>query len=477
MKGVLTGLERYKGARVTVMGLGLHGGGVGATRFFAGLGARVTVSDLKGKRALASSLEALSDVDVELALGRHVKRHFEQADMVLVNPAVPEDSPYIAAARAAGAEIESVLNLFLRLCPARVIGVTGSNGKSTTTTLLGEMLRSAGLRPKVGGNLGGDILHWLFELTEKDVVVLEISSFQLKALDPDTPSPETAVITNLSPNHLDRHRTLEDYYRSKERIFGGTRPARRVVANAADREVLNRVAGFSGDRLTFHALRSQRQGLGVQDGWVTYRFKGLEGRLFPISDLKLPGKFNLENALAAAGAALLEGCSPLSIQRAVQSFRGLRHRLEYVGKWREISVYNDSKSTNPTSTLEAVDALPSPVLVILGGSDKELELGELARELCRRVKAVICYGEVGNRMFRALAETRDTDERPLLVRVKPFEAAVDRALSLASPGDQVLLSPGFASFDQFQNFEERGETFVRLVHAWAERGERGMEPY
>ncbi|MBN2490491.1 MAG: UDP-N-acetylmuramoyl-L-alanine--D-glutamate ligase [Planctomycetes bacterium] len=477
MKSVLAGLERYKAARVTVMGLGVHGGGVGAARFFAGLGARVTVSDLKGKRALAASLAELADLDLELALGRHVRRHFEQADVVVVNPAVPEDSPYVAAARAAGAEIESALNLFLRLCPARVIGVTGSNGKSTTTALLGEMLQSAGLRPRVGGNLGGDILHWLHGLTEQDLVVLEMSSFQLKALQPDTPSPETAVITSLAPNHLDRHGTLEDYYRSKARIFGGRRPARRVVANAADSEVVQLVSGFAGDCLPFDAHHRRPLGIGVEGGWATYRYKGLEGRLFALPDLVLPGKFNLGNAMAAAGAALLEGCSPRAIQRAVQGFRGLRHRLEYVGKWREICVYNDSKSTTPASTMEAIAALPSPVLVIVGGSEKDLDLGELARVLCRRVKGVVCYGEAGNRVFRALAETRDTGDQPLLARVKPFQAAVERTLSLASPGDQVLLSPGFASFDQFSSFEERGEAFVRLVHAWAEKGERGIEPY
>jgi len=477
MKGLLTGLGRYKDARVTIMGLGLHGGGLGATRFFSTLGARVTVTDLKGKRALAPSLKALEDLDVTYVLGRHVKRHFEDADMVLVNPAVPENSPYLLAARNAGVKTDSVLNFFLKHCPCRVIGITGSNGKSTTTALLGEMLRSEGLKPYVGGNLGGDILHWLFELESEDLAILEISSFQLKALDPDTRSPDIAVLTNLAPNHLDRHGTIEDYYQSKARIFGGEQPSRRVVVNSADKEVMKLVAGFGGDQLPFNAYRKLDQGLWVQDGIVTYRYKGLHGRLFTVSDLRLHGRFNLENAMAAAGAALLEGCSPRAIQRAVQSFKGLAHRLTIVGKWREITVYNDSKSTNPASTLEAMDSLPSPVLVILGGSDKELDLSHLADEMCRRAKAVICYGEVGNKIYRAIAERRGTDGRPLLLWAKPFEKAVDRALSMAAPGDHVLLSPAFASFDQFQSFEERGEAFTRLARAWGERGERRGKAY
>ena len=475
MKGLRSGLDHYKDARVTIMGLGSHGGGVGATRFFHTLGAHVTVTDLKGKRALAPSLKQIEDLDVDFVLGRHVKRHFEDADMVVVNPAVPEDSPYVQAARLAGVRTESVLNFFLRCCPCRVIGVTGSNGKSTTTVLLGEMLRAAGLKPFVGGNLGGDILHWLFELKAEDLVVLEMSSFQLKALDPETPSPDTSVITNLAPNHLDRHGTMEDYYQSKARIFGGQQPSRRVVINGVDAEVMKLIRTFSGEHLPFDAYRAQDNGLCVRDGRVNYRYKGLRGRLFAVNELNLHGKFNLENAMAAAGAALLEGCSSLAICRAVRSFAGLPHRLEYVGKWREIMVYNDSKSTNPASTLCAVDALPSPLLVIVGGSDKELELEEMADVLCRSVKAVICYGDVGNRVYRAMAERRGTDERPLLLWARPFAKAVDRALAMASPGDHVLLSPGFASFDQFQSFEERGETFHALVHAWGEKGEQGIK--
>jgi len=468
----MAGLERLEGAKVTIMGLGLHGGGVGAARFFAGLGAEVTVTDLRGKRALAPSIDALADLNLEYVLGRHVKRSFEGADMVVVNPAVPEDSSYLRAARKAGVKIESVLNFFLRRCPARVIGVTGSNGKSTTTTLLGEMLRAAGVRPYVGGNLGGDILHWLPDLAPEDRVVLELSSFQLAALDPDTPAPTTAVNTNLAPNHLDRHGTLDGYYGAKMRIFGGERPARRVVVNAGDRELVKRAARFGGDILPFNTVRGADSGVRIEGGWVSYRYKTESERLFPVSELNLHGKFNLENAMAAAAAAVLEGCSPTAIRRAAQSFIGLPHRLQTVGTWREVSVYNDSKSTNPASTLRAVEVMPSPLLVIVGGSDKSLDLDELARELCARVKGVICYGEVGNRIFRALAEERDTSTQPLISWDRPFEKAVERALSMAAPGDHVLLSPAFASFDQFKSFEERGETFTRLAKGWGERGER-----
>ncbi len=475
MTGVQISKEKFKDARVTIMGLGLHGGGVGATRFFSDLGARVTVTDLRGKRILSPSLKLLEDLDIEYVLGRHIKRHFEGADMVVVNPAVPDDSPYVQAARSAGIRIESVLNFFLNHCPCRVIGVTGSNGKSTTVKLLDQMLRQEGLKPYVGGNLGGDILNWLFELKPEDLVVLEVSSFQLKALQETTPSPRISVLTNLAPNHLDRHGTLEDYYASKARIFGGMNPPRHGVVNAADPEVQRLVSEYSGECLPFDAYHRLENGLWVKDRWVCFRYKGLEGRLFSLSDLKLPGKFNLENAMAAAGAALLEGCSPSAIRKAVQNFVGLSHRLEYVGKWREIAVFNDSKSTNPTSTIRAVEALPSPVLVILGGSDKNLDLEDLAREMCQRAKAVICYGQAGNRIYRAIAEMRGTDEKPLLLWVKPFDRAVDRALVMAAPGDHVVLSPAFASFDQFHSFEERGEVFVGQVQTWGEKGELNIK--
>lgn len=467
-----TDFERYKGAKVTVMGLGTHGGGAGATKFFADLGADVTVTDLRGKRALASTLRDLDGLDVRYVLGRHIKRDFESADLVLVNPAVPDDSPYVRAAQKAGVHTDTALNFFMKNCPCPVIGVTGTNGKSTTTTLLGDMLRCAGINARVGGNLGGDVLNWLFELQKDDLVVLEMSSFQLKALDADAPSPQTAVLTNFAPNHLDRHVTLDDYYRSKARIFGGAHPAKRLVVNANDPTIAKWVRSFGGDCLLYDAYRDRPTGLTVDKGWVQYDYKGLSGRLFPVADVGLTGEFNLENAMAAAGAALLEGCSPKAIQTAVQNFRGLPHRLEFVGKWRDVSVYNDSKSTNPTSTLRAIDAVAGPVIVVIGGSDKDLGLEEFAAELCRCAKAVVCYGEGGNRAFRAMAETRGTAPQPLLLWKKPFEESVERALSMASPGDTVLLSPAFASFDQFSSFEARGDAFRTTVEAWGRRGER-----
>lgn len=477
MTEVQVALDQFKGAKVTVMGLGIHGGGAGATRFFAGLGAEVTVTDLKGKRALAPALKELEDLDVNYVLGRHVKRDFESCDMVIVNPAVPEDSPYIRAAKKAGVRTESVLNFFLRHCPCPTIGITGTNGKSTTTSLLGLMLEKEGLNPYVGGNIGGDVLHWLDRLTPDDIVVLEMSSFQLKALEPDTPSPKTAVLTNLAPNHLDRHITLADYYQSKARIFGGEKPPRRLVVNVADPDCAKLASGFAGDRLTYSRVRSQESGVMIKGGWVCYRYKGLEGRLFQVTDLQLNGQFNVENAMAAAGAAILEGCSPDAIQRAVKEYRGLEHRLKFVGKWREVTVYNDSKSTNPTSTIRAIESVPAPVFVVLGGSDKDLELADFAADLCRSVKGIICYGEAGNRIYRAVAEVRGTGETPLLLWLKPFEKAVERALSMASPGDTVLLSPAFASFDQFQSFEERGDAFAKLARSWGERGELRNKVY
>jgi len=458
----MTEAARFRDRAVTIMGLGLFGGGAGAARFFCEQGARVTVTDLRSATDLRESIEGLRGLPIEYVLGKHRAEDFTGADLVLMNPAVALDSPFIQLARERGVPVTTEMNLFFQLCPGRLIGITGTNGKSTTTALLGHLLGRAGFPTHVGGNLGGSLLPTLPRIAAADLVVLELSSFQLQHLEAVGRSPEIAIVTNVSENHLDRHRDMEEYVESKRNILRFQGPDGFAILNADDPVVSAWTT--RGARLLFTARGEVPEGAFVRDGRAVFRRAGRETPVLPVDEIPLLGRCNVENTLAALSAALLVGARPDALRAAVHGFRALEHRLERFEVRGGVEYYNDSISTNPASTLAALDAIARPVVLVLGGSSKGLPLEELAGAVQRRARGLVVYGAVREVLLQALERAAPKEGARAEIRsASSFEEAVDLAMALARPGDAVALSPAFASYDLFRNFEERGRRFKDLV--------------
>jgi len=449
------------GKRITVMGLGQLGGGVGVTRFLAQQGAQVTATDLKDEEALAESVARLDGLPVTLHLGGHLDADFTEAEAVVVNPAVPDGSAYLAKARAAAVPLETEINLFVKLCPAAIIlGITGSNGKTTTASLAAHLLEAGPRRVWLGGNIGRSLLEDLDDIGADDIVVLELSSFQLERLEWTGRSPAVSIVLNVQPNHLDRHGTMAAYARAKQPILLNQRSGDVALLNA-DCEIVSQWGGLGGGRKLFFSVeRPVDAGAWLEGDEAVWRNGGATEALFRRSDLRLRGAHNVGNALAAAAAAVLCGVPAQAIAARLRAFEGLEHRLELVRELDGVSYYNDSKATTTEAAVAALRAFDEPVVLIAGGSDKNLPVSALAREVAkRRVRAVVLLGTTAEQLHGAIAKRCDTP----ICMAPDLPAAVRAACELARPGDVVVLSPGTASYDMFANFEERGRDFKRQV--------------
>lgn len=454
------------GRRVTVMGLGRFGGGVGAVRFLSSRKARVTVTDLLGADELADPLARIADCAVETYhLGGHIESDFVDTDLVVVNPAVPLSSPFLERARDAGVRLTSEIALFWRFHPGRTLAVTGSNGKSTTTAMAHAMLRAAGLSCRLGGNIGHSLLPEVDEIAPHEWAVLELSSFQLEHLDRLPASPNVAVVTNFSPNHLDWHGCLAAYRRAKQAILRWQSPEDAAVLNQDDADVSD-WATF-GRTLWFgsHDLFAEREGIFERGADHVLRVNGREER-FPLRDwVPLPGRHNLQNAMAAACAAMVAGADLDSVRRGLEAYRPLPHRLQRVAHIAGRTFYNDSLATTPESTMVALEAVPGPIVLLVGGYDKEIDLAPLAEAIARRVKAAALMGQTADALG-CLLESNPESDRLAIQECDSFEEAFRWAVNQSEPGDTVLLSPACASYDWFPNYAERGRQFVEFVTAW-----------
>jgi len=460
------------GKNVTVMGLGLFGGGRGLTEALCRWGARVTVTDLADEKRLGSTLAALGRLPVRFVLGKHREEDFLGADVVFVNPAVPRTAPLVRLCRDRDIPIETEMNLFFKLCPGRIAAVTGSNGKTTTTRLLGEMAAAQFPRTRLGGNLGRSLLGEVESIRRDDWVVLELSSFQLEDLASIRRRPSISLVTNLSSNHLDRHGTYECYAAAKRVIlespedgFEGTAWA---ILNGGDTRVRSWAEGLSR-RVAYFGCSSgvipRAAGL-----WVTPEgdaiARGLPGiaetapPVLAAGDLNLRGRFNLINCAGAAAAALAMGVGPDVVRSAARAFKPVPHRLELIHTEEGVEYYNDSIATTPESAICALEALGPRAILIAGGYDKGTPFGELGRVIARRARAAVLIGKTASAIETAIAAARP---KIPIHREATIECAVERARSLAGPGDRVLLSPACASYDMFVNFEDRGDRFTRLV--------------
>ena len=428
--------QSVSGKRVTVIGLGRFGGGVGATRWLCKQGAKVTVSDKAPAERLAESIRALGGCDVTLHLGGHEESDFLEADLLVVNPAVPTDHPLLAAAEQARVPRTTEINLFLQRCRAPVVAVTGSAGKSTTTTMAGAILAER-FTTHVGGNIGRSLLEELPAIRPDHVVVLELSSFQLEDIHLVGLSPHVAVVTNLAANHLDRHGTMAAYADAKKNIFRFQSPEDVLVLNRRDAEVASWASEARG-RVEF--------------------FDPDDDRAF---ELSVPGAHNQANAQAAWAAARQFDIGRPAAARVLRSFAGLPHRLELVAERNGVRYYNDSKCTTPAGAVVALETFEArKVVLIAGGYDKHVSFDPLGAVIAARAKAMVALGATRERIIAAVPQAAGG---PTIERADDLAAAVHQAARLAGPGDVVLLAPACASFDMFVNYEQRGREFTRIV--------------
>lgn len=461
-----------RGKRVLVFGLGVHGGGVGVTRWLVGQGARVTVTDLKRRAELASSLAQLRGLRITYVLGRHRLSDIVASDLIIQNPGVPATSPYLAAARKRGIPIETDIGLFFTICPAPIIGVTGTKGKSTTTTLIGECFRAARRPPLVAGNIRRSPFDGLRSLTAKTPVVLELSSWQLEGLVAHTISPAVAVMTNVSADHLDRYPSFGAYVAAKELIWKFQTTSDVCILNRDNPLTRRMGARVPGRRLWFSRRPfAGENGCCVRAGWIVYRAAGREERVLPVRQLQVYGEHNLENVLAAVAAARVSGVPLAAVRRAVKNFRGIPDRLERIRTLDGVTYYNDTTATAPAAAMQALATLGrhprgKHIVLIAGGADKALPFTEFARQVRRYCATVILLpGSATPKLAAALRRAGVTVSVP----VGSMKQAVVQAQAAARAGESVLLSPGCASFGLFQNEFDRGEQFRSAVRALTKR--------
>jgi UDP-N-acetylmuramoylalanine--D-glutamate ligase len=474
-----------RGIHVLVVGLAREG--TALTRFLAERGACVTVTDVRPAEALAVNLASLDGLSVEFALGGHPLTILDDRAIAFVSPGIPLEIPFLAEARRRGLALSSETRLFACLCPALVIGITGSSGKSTTTALVGDMLQAAGHRTWVGGNIGRPLIGHLGEISPADRVVMELSSFQLEFFAPGPPgkigtptasplrdlfdsqgwSPAIAAVLNVTPNHLDRHTTMEAYARAKQQIMAYQHPGDAAILNRDDPVTQQwGQAASRGQRVLWFSLEQEvDEGAFLKSDDLMLRMDGREWLLCRRQELQLLGQHNVANVLAAATLAALAGAPPEAIRRVANTFTGIGHRLELVRVHKGVRWYNDSIATSPERTIAALRAFPEEHIILLaGGRDKQLPWEAMADLAWKRSQHVILFGEAATLIDAALRHSRHaTLDVERVHHAGTMGRAVELAAHLARPGDVVLLSPGGTSFDAYRDFEARGEHFRQLV--------------
>ncbi|MDD5063873.1 MAG: UDP-N-acetylmuramoyl-L-alanine--D-glutamate ligase [Phycisphaerae bacterium] len=440
----------FAGKDVLVMGLGRFGGGVDAAKFAAEAGAKVTVTDLASEEELSSSIKQLEEFpDIEYHLGSHDPADFKQADVIIANPAVPPDNKFLEFARGHNKFITSQINIFFELCPAPIIGITGANGKSTTAALIAYLLKSASnYNVWLSGNIGNEpLLTITDQIKPGDLVVLELSSFQIEQLAQIPKAPNVALLTNLTPNHLDRYGTFANYCAAKENIFKFQKldsPPAVSIFNAEDEIAAKWFEKYRRDA-----------------GRICVKFSADDVSKEIRDSFPLPGRANLSNLAAALCIARHFGVEDRKIIKELPKFKGLPHRLEFAAEINGVKWYNDSKATTPESAITAIEAFDQPVIIIAGGYDKHIPFDEFGQKIAKKAKAAILLGQTAPKIADVITACPKTKIKIEIVDSLP--KAVELAKQLAANGDVVLLSPACASYDMFGNYEQRGNEFCKLV--------------
>jgi UDP-N-acetylmuramoylalanine--D-glutamate ligase len=485
-------MRDWSGSKVVVIGAARQG--IALVRYLLNEGANVVLNDRQPSEKLDAAREALANVQVDWVLGGHPLSLLDDADLVCISGGVPFDLPIVEQARKRGIEISNDSQIFLEICPCRVIGITGSAGKTTTTTLVGLIAQAAveeltagqsepntwasdriyaeqrltpGSKVWVGGNIGTPLLSMIDQIGEDDLAVMELSSFQLEVMKS---SPEIAAILNITPNHLDRHKTMRAYSAAKARILAGQSEDDIAILNSDDpitwmlqNQVRGRLVAFSGRRLP-----SGQEGayLSSDHEWIVLRTTSQDSKeeRFVINREQVPlrGEHNLQNVLGACAIAYAAGISATAMEAGINNFEGIPHRMEFVRTWGGADWYNDSIATAPERAVAAVNSFSESMILLAGGRDKDLPWDNFADAVLQRVKYLILFGEAAGKIFQVMKKNSKLEFTTIII-CSSLNEAVDQAAKRVSLGDVVLLSPGGTSFDEFQDFEARGEAFKKWV--------------
>jgi UDP-N-acetylmuramoylalanine--D-glutamate ligase len=444
--------------RVLVVGLGKSG--VAAALFLKSKGSRVTVSDTKTPDELKEEIPRLLDEGITVETGGHGQRTFQNQDLIVVSPGVPLDAPPLVQARSLGEKIIGEVELATRFFPGSIVAITGSNGKTTTTALTGQVVANGGFPTVVGGNIGTPAISLVKQATEDTIAVLEVSSFQLETIE--TFRPHIAVVLNVTPDHLDRHHSFTAYADAKARIFENQLVNDFAVLNADDATCVAMAPRTRAQVFWFSRKKEVKQGAYVENGRILFRDSAGQREIMLVSEIHLKGSHNVENALAAACVGVLCNVEPRRISKAVREFRAVEHRLEHVASIQGVEYYNDSKATNVDATIKALESFPANIHLILGGKDKGSDYSVLNDLLRQRVKFVYTIGAAAAKIESQIKGAAE------IVHAETLENAIKCAAEAAQPGDIVLLAPACASFDQFRNYEHRGKVFKEVVRSLAE---------
>ena len=461
-------MENWSGKKVIVIGAARQG--TALSRYLASKGAQVILTDMHSLDDLPANLPDLEKLGIQLHLGGHPLELLEGADLVCVSGGVPLTIPFIQAALQRGIPLSNDSQIFLEACPAQVIGITGSSGKTTTTALVGLMaqkyfeMKQNGHRAWVGGNIGNPLIEQVDQIDEDDLVVLELSSFQLELM---TRSPQIAAILNITPNHLDRHGSMQAYIAAKSRILRFQHAGDVAILNRDDPGSWSLAENLKSDLISFGFQKpdSKQNGTYIYKDAIWLQLGRESLKMLPLEWIQLPGRHNIANVLAACAIAAAASLALPAIQTAIEEFTGIPHRLEFIRNINGADWYNDSIATAPERTMAAIEAFEGPLVLLLGGRDKNLPWDDLAQLIHQRVRAVVLFGEAAGLIEKALGAVKIGETLQVISRCNTLEEAVQAAAKLAQPGDTVLLSPGCTSFDAFKDFEERGEYFRKLVNA------------
>lgn len=458
----------FKGKKITVMGLGLHGGGAGIVKFLAGHGAHLIVTDIKSKEQLSSSLEKLKGLkNIEYILGQHRTEDFTKVDMVVKTPPVPWNNKHIKLALDHNIPVEMDSSLFFKLCKNPIIGVTGTKGKTTIATLIYEILKSAGKSPVRVGIGQISALDRLDMLKKNSVVIFELSSWRLSALGRAKLSPKIAVVANIFPDHLNYYSTMEKYIQDKKNIFLYQKPADWLVINADDEKVqeISKEARSQIVKFSMSPLK-ENNSIFIEDNSIFVNDGNDSKKLFSLNDIKMRGRHNIPNILAAIGATRAYGIDFSEIKKAVANFSGVTHRLEFVREIKGVKYYNDTAATIPEAVISALDSFSEPIILIAGGTDKGLNFSILGKLAAEKVKNLILLkGNATDKLTDQIKKNLSEEEKSKgFTLVDSMERAVEIASQSSQNGDVVLLSPGAASFGLFANEFDRGDKFKEAVN-------------
>lgn len=446
---------KWEGTRVVIFGMARSG--AAAAKVLAQLGAVVTVCDQKSSDELTGVIRDLAGTGIKAVTGGYPPDISSAADLIIISPGVPLTIPPLVKAAEAGVPIWGELELAYRLAKASIVAITGTNGKTTTTALIGQMFKDGDREVRVGGNIGVPLCQLAVEAAPPEVLVAEVSSFQLETIHQF--KPRVAVILNVTPDHLDRHGTFANYLNAKSMIFSQQSEEDYTILNFDDHETRALAEKTSASVIFFSRQSDLNEGICVVDGEVRVRLKGRETGVIPVKDIAIPGSHNLENALAAVAAGWVMGLEAPSLAHTLKTFPGVPHRLEFAGEYQGIRFINDSKGTNPDAAIKALMSYRQPIVLIAGGRNKGGEFSSYAKLIRQKVKALVLVGEAAGQIEEAIVNEGYAN----YYRADTFPAAVRKAAELAAAGDIVLLSPACASWDMFNNFEERGDVFKKTV--------------